>query len=99
MVARSGWSGSATRGVLLAVAVLAVALGIVVGRRWSPPAALPVESRLATDALAREIVALDRVYSADRREGAAGEHYRERRDALMGRLLEAQAVEDREPVT
>ena len=99
MVARSGWSESAKRGVLLAVAALAVALGIVVGRRAPAPAAVPVESRPAADVLAREIVALDRVYSAaDRREGPAGEHYRARREALMGQLVELQAVEDREPV-
>jgi len=100
MVARSGWSESAKRGVLLAVAALAVALGIVIGRRAPAPAAVPVELRPATDVLAREIVALDRVYSpADRREGPAGEHYRARREALMGQLVEWQAVEDREPVT
>ena len=99
MVARSGWSDAAKRGVLLAVAVLAVALGIVVGRRASSPVAGASAPQPATDTLAREIVALDRVYSADRRDGPAGAYYRNRRDALMGRLVEAQAVEDHGSVT
>jgi hypothetical protein len=54
-------------------------------------------ARPATEALAREIAALDHVYAAPaKEEGAAGEYYRSRRAALVTQLLEAQAVEDRE---
>ena len=52
----------------------------------------------ATATLAREIAALDHVYAAPARQaGSGGEHYRARRAALVGQLVEAQAVEDREP--
>jgi len=62
----------------------------------SPEAA----TRPAAEALAREIAALDHVYAEPgRRSGAGGAHYRARRAALLGRLIEAQAVEDRNAAT
>ncbi|HEX6315372.1 MAG TPA: hypothetical protein VFZ73_10960 [Gemmatimonadaceae bacterium] len=97
VVVAGGSSGSATRVALLAVAAVAVALGIVVGRRGgtSPAVAAVTPATTGPDAIARAITALDNVYAdASRREGAAGAHYRDRRQALMRRLVEAQAVED-----
>lgn len=86
----------AGRVALLAVAVIAVALGVVVGRRSSvsaPAPAAPVVRRAPSDAIAREIAALDHVYAtADGRQGTAGEYYRSRRADLLGRLVEAQAA-------
>ncbi len=96
----SGWSGRAGRLALVAVAAIAVALGIVIGRRGAggPAAAGPPPP--ASEALAREIAALDHVYAEPARQaGAGGEHYRSRRAALIGQLVEAQAVEDRETTT
>ena len=56
--------------------------------------------RPASERLAREIAALDHVYAtSDRQAGPAGELYRSRRTALIGQLVEAQAVEDRNAVT
>lgn len=87
--------GNAARVVLLAVAAVAVALGIVVGRRSTNRGEAAPAARPASEAIAREIAALDRVYAtAERTEGAAGDYYRDRRSVLMGRLVEAQAVED-----
>lgn len=95
-----GTSGRAGRLALLAVAVVAVALGIVFGRRAPPRATPPAPPRPAVDSLAREIAALDHVYAEPgKRAGSAGEHYRSRRVALIGRLVEAQAVEDRDTAT
>lgn len=95
-----GLSGRASRLALLAVAVVAVALGIVIGRRAPDRAPRSVQERTAGDALAREIAALDHVYAdPGKRAGSAGEHYRARRAALMGQLVEAQAVEDRDTPT
>ena len=92
--------GRADRLALLAVALVAVALGIVIARR-APRETVPVlATRPASETLAREIAALDHVYATpERRAGPAAEHYQARRAALMGQLVEAQAVEDRNAVT
>jgi len=101
VVAGSGGAGGrAGKLALLAVAAIAVALGIVFGRRGAAPAIPPTAPRIASEALAREIAALDHVYAdPGRRTGSGGEHYRERRAALLGRLVEVQAVEDRDATT
>jgi hypothetical protein len=95
VVATSGGS-NAVRVALLAVAAIAVALGILVGRRSGRPAVVaPV--RPVSEALAREIAALDHVYAAPAKQaGTGGDHYRARRAALISQLVEAQVVEDRE---
>jgi hypothetical protein len=91
--------GSSNRVALLAIAVVAVALGILVGRRAAvaaPAPVAPVVRRPPSDAIAREIAALDNVYAAkERRQGAAGEFYQSRRAELLDRLVNAQAVEQR----
>jgi hypothetical protein len=96
----SGWPGRAGRLALVAVAAIAVALGIVIGRRGAGRPVAADAPRPASEALAREIAALDHVYVEPARQaGEGGEHYRSRRAALIGRLVEAQAVEDRETTT
>jgi hypothetical protein len=88
-----GGGGNAGRVALLAVAAVAVALGIVFGRRGRPAPAPPAPPRTTTDALAREIAALDHVYATpERQSGAGGDHYHARRAALLDRL--AAVVED-----
>jgi hypothetical protein len=102
VVAEGGWGmgGRAGRVALLAVAALAVALGIVFGRRSAGRAGALPPTRPAAEALAREIAALDHVYAEPgRQSGAGGEHYRAHRAALLGQLIEAQAVEDRNAAT
>lgn len=104
-----GGGGSAGRIALLAVAAIAVALGIVVGRRAPGNVASRAEPRNATDALARQIAALDHVYAMpERQSGAGGDHYRARRAALLDQLVALQepgpgaprlAVEDRDAAT
>ena len=106
-----GGGGRAGRVALLAVAAIAVALGIVVGRRGSSPAAPIAGPRTTPDAIARQIAALDHVYAApERQSGPGGDHYRARRSALMGQLVETMtaegdrgltpiSVEDRDPAT
>jgi hypothetical protein len=88
----SGGIGRAGRLALLAIAAIALALGIVFGRRSTATATVPRAEPLSTkDALAREIAALDHVYAAaDRRSGPGGDHYRNRRAALMNQLIAAQ---------
>ena len=101
-VSRAGMTGSMTRWVLLLVAATAVTLGIfVLGPRAAARAAVaPSSPRTATDALAREIAALDHVYATPARQaGSGGEQYRARRAALMARLTDALAVEDRDRAT
>ena len=94
---RSAGGGNAGKLALLAVAAIAIALGIVVGRRGLGAAAPPAAPRTTTETLAREIAALDHVYAAPAKQaGEGGDYYRERRGALVSRLVEAQAVEDRE---
>ena len=89
--------GNAGRLALIAVAVIAVALGIVVGKRGAPEPAVVSTTRPVAEALAREIAALDHVYAAPAKQaGAGGEYYRARRGTLVSRLVEAQAVEDSE---
>jgi len=99
-VGRVGGGGCiAGRTALLAVAVLAVALGIIVGRR-APQGVTATTTRPATETLARQIAALDHVYAApERQSGAGGEHYRARRAALLDQLIAVQAVEDRDTAT
>jgi hypothetical protein len=95
-IAAAGGGGRAGRLALLAVAVVAVALGIVLGRRGPRGAAAPapVRARTDTDALAREVAALDTVFQdATRQSAAAQAHYRARRETLMARLQQALAVE------
>jgi hypothetical protein len=95
-----GQSGRASRLALLAVAVVAIALGIVIGRRAPGRPKPQVQERPATDALAREIAALDHVYAEPGKQaGSGGEYYHTRRAALVVQLVEAQAVEDRETPT
>lgn len=93
VVGGGGAGGSAGRVALLAVAAVAVALGIVVGRRSTSRATASPPARPASEALAREIAALDHVYA--RATGAGDAYYRSRRSTLMEQLIEAQAVEDR----
>jgi hypothetical protein len=94
-VSTGGVGGNATRVVLLAVAAVAVALGIVVGRRFGTRPGVAT-AQPAPDAIAREIAALDHVYATPGQavETAAAQ-YRARRAILIERLVEAQAVEDR----
>ena len=100
VVAGGGGSGRAGRVALLAIAAVAVALGIVVGRRSGGQAGPVAEPRIATDALAREIAALDHVYAEPAaRSGSGGDYYRARRAALMDQLVAALPVEDRDPAT
>ena len=98
VIARSdALRGNTGRLALLAVAAIAVALGVLYGRRGLGAAAPIAAPRTTTATLAREIAALDHVYAAPARQaGPGGEHYRARRAALVGQLVEAQAVEDRE---
>jgi hypothetical protein len=93
--AGAGLGGNAGRVALLAVALVAVALGIVIGRRAPASTSGP----LATpDALAREIAALDHVYASPaRRKGDGDAYYQTRRAELVERLMDAQAVEERAP--
>jgi hypothetical protein len=97
-VGGAGGAGNAGRVALLAIAGVAIALGIVVGRRAPAPAVTTPSTTTAS--LAREIAALDHVYAEPaRREGPAGEYYRQRRASLFDRLVAAQAVEDRGTTT
>jgi hypothetical protein len=94
-------AGTPGRGrfALLVVAAVAIALGVMLGRRAPAAADAPV-SYPASETLAREIAALDHVYSVEGpRAGAGAEYYRERRAALMDRLISAQGVEDRGAAT
>ena len=96
----AGAGGRAGRLALLAVAAIAVALGILLSRRAPRETVPALASRPASERLAREIAALDHVYATPERQvGPAAEHYRARRSALMGQLVEAQAVEDRNAAT
>jgi hypothetical protein len=98
-VGAAGGSGNARRVALLAIALVAVALGIVIARR-APAPGPTVIARSPAESLAREIAALDHVYAAPaRREGTAGDYYRQRRASLFDRLVKAQAVEDRGTTT
>ena len=100
IVASDGAGRNAGRVALLGLAAVAVALGIVVGRRSPSRAAVVPATVPATESLAREIAALDHVYASPARAGdAGGAYYRERRSTLMARLIEAQAVEDRGTTT
>ena len=95
-----GGGGNAGRVALLAVAAIAVALGIVAGRRGRFQAAPQAAPRTTMDTLARQIAALDNVYAApERQAGAGGDHYRARRAALLEQLIAAQTVEDRDTPT
>ena len=99
IVASGGAGRNAGRVALLGLAAVAVALGIVVGRRSPSRAAVVPATVPATESLAREIAALDHVYASARAGDAGGAYYRERRSTLMARLIEAQAVEDRGTTT
>ena len=98
-VGAAGGAGNARRVALLAIALVAVALGIVIARR-APAPGPTVIARSPAESLAREIAALDHVYAEPaRHEGSAGDYYRQRRASLFERLVEAQAVEDRGSTT
>lgn len=85
----SGGTDNARRVALLAIAAVAVALGIVVSRR-RPASAPIVAARPVAELLARQIAALDHVYSsAEKQGGAGGDYYRWRRAALLQRLIES----------
>jgi hypothetical protein len=91
--------GRPGRLALLLVAAAAVALGVLLARR-APGARVVAVERPAAEALAREIAALDQVYAAPGpRAGEGAEYYRHRRAALLDRLVEAQAVEERSTAT
>ena len=79
------------------VAMAAVALGIVVGRRGGRTGdSAPAPSRTTAAEVARQIAALDHVYATpERQAGPGGDHYRARRAALMSRLVDEMAVEHR----
>ncbi len=105
--AAGGGASRAGRLALFAVAVAAVALGIVLGRRGSRgsgsarapvnAAPSPVAAQPLADALAREVAALDTVFQDPARQSAAAQdHYRARRATLMARLQDALAVEHRD---
>ena len=95
-----GSGGNAGRVALLTVAALAVALGIIVGRRSPGKAAPAAELRTTEESVARQIAALDHVYaSPERQAGAGGDHYRARRAALLDQLIAMQTVEDRNTPT
>jgi hypothetical protein len=99
-VGAAGAGGNARRVALLAIALVAVALGIVIALRAPAPAGPSVIARSPAESLAREIAALDHVYAEPaRREGTAGDYYRQRRATLFDRLVDAQAVEDRGTTT
>ena len=86
-----GGGGNAGRSALLAIAALSVALGFIVARR--APARVPAGGPRGADALAREIAALDHVYSgAGKQDGAGGEYYRARRAQLLERLVELEEL-------
>lgn len=98
-VERVGGGGIAGRTALLAVAALAVALGIIVGRR-APAGVTAMSARPPAESLARQIAALDHVYATpERQSGAGGDHYRARRAALLDQLIAVQTVEDRDTAT
>jgi hypothetical protein len=89
----SGGSGNAGRVALLAIAAVAVALGFLVARR--APARVPAIAPQSADALARQIAALDHVYSGGgKQDGAGGDYYRERRAALLEHLVELDRGEE-----
>ena len=95
-------AGAPGRGrlALLVVAGLAIALGIVLGRRATPQVIAAGTTATRPESLAREIAALDHVYAAEGpRAGGGLRYYQERRAALLGQLVEAQAVEDRDSAT
>lgn len=96
-------AGTPGRGrlALLIVAAAAIALGVMLGRRAPAAAMVPAStSRSTAETLAREIAALDHVYSGDGpRAGEGAEYYRHRRAALIAQLVSAQAVEDRRAAT
>jgi hypothetical protein len=95
----SGMPGRTGRIALLVVAAMAVTLGVVLARRAPPP---PVVTAVqpASEAIAREIAALDHVYTAPGPRGGDGkDYYHKRRSALLERLVAAQAVEDRHAAT
>jgi len=96
----SGGGGNAGRVALLAVAAIAVALGIIVGRRGPGKTAVTAVPRTTEESLARQIAALDHVYAApERQAGAGGDHYRAHRAALLDQLIAMQTVEDRNTPT
>jgi hypothetical protein len=98
-VGGAGGAGNARRVALLAIAAVTLALGVVLGRR-AATSRPTVRARTTSESLAREIAALDHVYAEPaRREGSAGDYYRQRRANLFDRLVAAEAVEDRRPTT
>jgi hypothetical protein len=89
IVGGSGGTGNAGRVAMLAIAAVAVALGFLLARR--APARAPAGAPPGADALARQIAALDHVYSsAEKQDGPGGDYYRTRRAALLERLAESQ---------
>lgn len=85
-------AGNASRLALLAVAVAAVALGVVVGRRGGI-AAPATEAPGTAEALAREIAALDHAHATpERQAGESGAWYRERRAVLFEELVKREEV-------
>jgi len=85
-----GGPGNAPRVALLAIAAVAVALGIIVGRRQANVPAV-IMARPVAESLARQIAALDHVYSGSgKQDGPGGDYYRHRRGALLDRLVESQ---------
>lgn len=98
-VETEGLAGGASRIALFVVALVAVALGVLLARRTPKPVAV-TNARPLAESLAREIAAMDHVYAASgQRSGAGGDYYRDRRASLIDRLVEVQAVEDRDTAT
>jgi hypothetical protein len=89
-----GLGGRAGRLALLGLAAVAVALGVLYGRRAKAqaPSRGPVHG---SDALARAIASLDRVYDDPARRNAPSQAaYQARRAELKSRLVAALTVED-----
>jgi hypothetical protein len=93
-----GLSGSSGRLALLAIAAVAVTLGVLFGRRMPGRVAPAGPSDTGAEALARAIASLDRVYASPERQDAGSRAaWEARRAELKSQLVSALAVEDRDP--
>jgi hypothetical protein len=94
----AGMFGRAGRLALLALAAVALALGVVVGRRVPSRSAAPeVAPAGGPDALARAIATLDHVYADPARQDEGSQAaWQARRSELKSRLVAALAVEHRD---
>jgi hypothetical protein len=94
----AGMFGRAGRLALLALAAVALALGVVVGRRVPSRSAAPeVAPAGGPDTLARAIATLDHVYAVPARQDEGSQAaWQARRSELKSRLVAALAVEHRD---